>query len=71
MEIDREIISAAICIQPGHFSSADSKRAVVSYWRKYVHLVLVIHLGGLSQPRNSLIRLTAHHHMMKIIVAMA
>ena len=27
--------------------SADSRRAIVSYWRKYVHEVLVKHLGGL------------------------
>ena len=26
--------------------------AVVSYWRKYVHLVLVNPLGGLSLSRN-------------------
>ena len=39
------------------FSSADSGRAVVSYWRKYVHKVLVNHLGGLSLPRNSVLRL--------------
>ena len=32
--------------------------AVVSYWRKYVHLVLVNRLGGLSLSRNSLVRLT-------------
>ena len=31
--------------------SAVSRRAVVSYWRKYVHEVLVNCLGGLSQPR--------------------
>ena len=36
--------------------SADSKRAVVSYWRKNVHLVLVTCLEGL--PRNSVDRLT-------------
>ena len=38
--------------------SADSRRAVFSYWRKYVHKVLVNCLGGLSLPRKSLIRLT-------------
>ena len=36
--------------------SADSRRVVVSYWRKNVHLVLVSCLGGL--PRNSVDRLT-------------
>ena len=35
-----------------------SKGAVVSYWRKYVHGVLVNHLGGLSLPRKSVVRLT-------------
>ena len=38
--------------------SASSRRVVVSYWRKYVHLVLVNRLGGLSLPRNSVVRLT-------------
>ena len=40
------------------FSSAFSRRAVVSYWRKYVHEVLVNRLGGLSLPRKSVVRLT-------------
>ena len=31
--------------------SADSRRTVVSYWQKYVHLVLVNHLGDLSLSR--------------------
>ena len=38
--------------------SAFSRRAVVSYWRKYVHDVLVNRLGGLSLPRKSVVRLT-------------
>ena len=38
--------------------SAFSRRAVVSYWRKYVHKVLVNRLGGLSLPRKSVVRLT-------------
>ena len=38
--------------------SADSRRAVVSFWRKYVHKVLVHRLGGLSLPRKSVVRLT-------------
>ena len=41
----------------GHsFPTTDSSRAVVSYWRKDVHLVLVNRLGSL--PRNSVVRLT-------------
>ena len=35
-----------------------SRRAVVGYWRKYVHEVLVNRLGGLSLPRKSVVRLT-------------
>ena len=38
--------------------SAFSRRAVVSYWRRYVHEVLVNRLGGLSLPRKSVVRLT-------------
>ena len=38
--------------------SAFSRRAVVSYWRKYVHKVLVNRLGGLSLPKKSVVRLT-------------
>ena len=38
--------------------SADSRRAVISYWQKYVHIVLVNRLGGLSLPRKSVVRLT-------------
>ena len=38
--------------------SADSRRAVVVYWRKYLHEVLVNRLGGLSLPRKSMVRLT-------------
>ena len=33
-------------------------RAVVSYWRKNVHEVLINRLGGLSLPRKSVVRLT-------------
>ena len=44
MEIDHEIISTAI-----HLPSADSRRVVVSYKRKYVHQVLVNRLVKLSQ----------------------
>ena len=43
--------------------SAFSRRAVVSYWRKYVHEVLVNRLGGLSLPRKSVVRLTDHPNM--------
>ena len=38
--------------------SAFSRRAVVSYWRKYVHEVLVNRLGGLILLRKSVVRLT-------------
>ena len=43
--------------------SAFSRRAVVSYWRKYVHEVLVNRLGGLSLPRKSVVRLTERPDM--------
>ena len=36
--------------------SADSRRAIASYWRNNGHLVLVNWIGGL--PRNSVARLT-------------
>ena len=39
-------------------SPADSRGAVVSYWPKCVHEVLVNRLGGLSLPRKSVARLT-------------
>ena len=38
--------------------SAFSRKAVVSYWRKYVHKVLVNCIGGLSLPRKRVVRLT-------------
>ena len=38
--------------------SADSRGTVVSYWRKYVHEVLVNRL-----PRKSVVRLTDRHDM--------
>ena len=40
------------------FSFRFSRRAVVSFWRKYVHKVLVNRLGRLSLPRKSVVRLT-------------
>ena len=40
------------------FSFADSRRAVISYWQKYVREVLVNRLGDLSLPRKSVVRLT-------------
>ena len=43
--------------------SAFSRRAVVSYWRKYVHEVLVNRLGGLSLPRKSVVRFTDRPNM--------
>ena len=43
--------------------SAFSRRADVSYWRKYEHEVLVNRLGGLSLPRKSVGRLTDRPNM--------
>ena len=39
-------------------SPTDSRGAVASYWRKYVHEVLVNRLWGLSLPRKNVVRLT-------------
>ena len=39
-------------------ATAHGRRAIVRKWRKYVHLVLVNRLGGLSLPMNSEVRLT-------------
>ena len=47
--------------------SADSTMAVVSYWRKYVHEVLVDRLGGLKLPRKSVVRLTVHPDMSIVV----
>ena len=47
MEIDHEIISMVILLP-----SADSRRVVVSYKRKYVHKVLVNHLVKLAQGKS-------------------
>ena len=45
-------------------SSADSGRAVVSYWRRYVHEVLVNRLEGLSLAKKSVVRLTGRPGMI-------
>ena len=47
VEIDHEIISMAILLH-----SANSRRVVVSYTRKYVHEVLVNHLVKLAQEKS-------------------
>ena len=47
MEIDHKIISTAIFLP-----SADSRRVVVSYKRKYVHKVLVNCLVELAQEKS-------------------
>ena len=49
---------------PGRIAqSVGNLTHVVSYWRKYVHEVLVNHFGGLSLPRKSVVRLTDRPHM--------
>ena len=45
------------------FSFRWVRGAVVSYWRMYVHEVLVNRLGGLSLPRKSVVRLTDRSDM--------
>ena len=57
LEIDHETISMAILLH-----SADSKRAVVSYKRNYVHEVLVNHLVKLAQEK-SMVRWTDRPNM--------
>ena len=47
VETDHEIISMAILLP-----SADSRRVVVSYKRKYVYKVLVNHLFKLAQEKS-------------------
>ena len=47
VEIEHEIISMAIL-----FPSADSRRVVVSYKRKYVHELLVNRLVKLAQEKS-------------------
>ena len=48
-------------------SSADSRGAAVSYWRKYTHKVLVNCLGGLSLPKKSVVQLTDHPDMTSTV----
>ena len=52
-------------LRPSFLPTADSSRAVVSYWRNDVHLVLVNRLGSL--PRNSVVRLTDHLDMAIVV----
>ena len=53
LEIDHEIISTAILLP-----SADSRKVVVSYKRKYVHEVLVNGFVNIAQEKNGLGELT-------------
>ena len=55
-------LDAPVRIHPG-FKHVHSRRAVVSYWRKNGHWVLVNCLVGLSLPRKSVVRLTDHPAM--------
>ena len=50
------------------FPPADSRKAVVSNWRKYVPLLLVNRLGGVSLHRKSVVRLTGRLDMIMIAV---
>ena len=58
-------VSVQYSVRPLTFvsPSADSRRAVVSYWQKCVLLILVNCLGGLSLPKNSVVRLIDHPNM--------
>ena len=57
MEIDHKIISMVILLP-----SADSRKVVVTYKRKYVHEVLVNCLVKLAQEK-SVVRLTGPRNM--------
>ena len=61
VEIDHEIISTVVLLP-----SADSRRVVDSYKRKYVHEVLVNCLVKLAQVK-SVARLTDHPDMTKAV----
>ena len=50
------------------FSFPDSRRAVISYWREYVHEVLVNRFGGLSLSRKSVVKLADRPDGMSIAV---
>ena len=61
--------SGVLSLIPGlatYFLFSDSRRAVVSYWRKNVHKVLVNCLGGLSLPRKSVVKLTDRPDMTDV-----
>ena len=58
-----EVLGSILGLHTFVSPSADSRRAVFSYWRKYVYEVLVNHLGGLSLPRKSVGRLTDRSDM--------
>ena len=47
--------------------SADSKKAVVSYWRMHLYLALVNRLGGPSLPVDNVVRLPDHSDMTKAV----
>ena len=53
-------VPGSIPVGPHTFVSlfADARKVVVSYWRKYVHEVLLNHLGRLRHPRRSAVRFT-------------
>ena len=66
---DSQVRAPGFDTQSGHIlssvsPSADSRGAVVNYWCKYVHEVLVKRLGGLSLPRKSVVRLTDRLNMI-------
>ena len=54
---------ATLFCDSSYFPSTDSRRAIASFWRKYVQLV-----RGLSLPRISASRLTGHCYMIEILV---
>ena len=56
-------------VQPQTFVSPSAfQEAVVSYWQKYVHEVLVNHLGGLSLPRKNVVKLNDCPNMTTAVI---
>ena len=49
------------------FLIPDSRRAVVSYWQKYVQEVLINHSGGLSLPKKRVVRLTDSSDLTTVV----
>ena len=57
--------------EPNHITFLNigyESRAVVSYWQKYMYIVLLNNLGSLSLSGDSASRLTDCHYMTEILL---